>query len=211
MKYKHVIFDVDGTLLDSEFAVLSAWRDTLEELQNKVYSEDELLFTLGIPGEVTLARLGVADVDAGYKLWWRYFAKYTASMRLFESVVPMLEELRSKGYKLGIVTSKPRSEFDTDKELLRITKLLGTIICVEDSERPKPYADPILKYMELEGITAKDAIYIGDSVYDYQCARCAGVDFGLAAWGKSFAQDIDANFTLKHPKEVLEVVVSATC
>lgn len=134
MKYKHVIFDVDGTLLDSEFAVLSAWRDTLEELQNKVYSEDELLFTLGIPGEVTLARLGVADVDA----------------------------------------------------------------------------DPILKYMELEGITAKDAIYIGDSVYDYQCARSAGVDFGLAAWGKSFAQDIDAHFTLKHPKEVLEVVVSAT-
>lgn len=210
MKYKHVVFDVDGTLLDSEFAVLSAWRDTLEKLQNKVYSEDELLFTLGIPGDVTLARLGVADVDAGYKLWWRYFAKYTASMQLFESVVPMLRELHSKGYKLGIVTSKPHSEFDTDEELLRIAKLFGTIICVEDSERPKPYADPILKYLEIEGAEAKDVIYIGDSVYDYQCARGAGVDFGLAAWGKSFAQDIDANYILKYPKEVVEAITAVS-
>ena len=52
MKYKHFVFDVDGTLLDSGYAVLRAWQDTLLEIQHRAYETSELTFVLGIPGSL---------------------------------------------------------------------------------------------------------------------------------------------------------------
>lgn len=69
MKYSHIVFDLDGTLIDTERAILPSLRDTLEELTGRHYKEQALTFALGITGADALKRLGVADVPAALTLW----------------------------------------------------------------------------------------------------------------------------------------------
>lgn len=64
-----IIFDVDGTLLDTEHAVLNSLQDTIVELKGEKLELPELSFALGIPGEVALKRVGGIDVEAGNNLW----------------------------------------------------------------------------------------------------------------------------------------------
>ena len=200
MKYKHFVFDVDGTLLDSGYAVLRAWQDTLLEIQHRTYETSELTFVLGIPGDVSLRKLGVKDVESASK------TKCSPANKLFDGVNDMLVKLSKRGYKLGIVTSKAYPEFVQEPSLRDITPYFDTIIYVTDSPRPKPFGDPLLAYLKRAGAVQSEVLYVGDAVYDYQCARNAGVDFGLALWGNVSSENICPRFAFDTPKSVLELI-----
>jgi len=80
MKYKHIIFDVDGTLLDTEFAVLHSLQDTVMQYSHISIPIDKLCFALGIPGKVALERLGIEDTIGANEYWNEMMQKYHKSM-----------------------------------------------------------------------------------------------------------------------------------
>lgn len=203
MKYKHIIFDIDGTLLDTEYAILHSLQDTLKEVLGKTVGVKELTFALGIPGEVSLEKSGVKDPGAANKVWNKNLLKYSSAIKLFDGIAELLPQLQKKGYELGIITSKTPREFAADFEPHGVTGYFGTVLCVTDSPRPKPFADPILTYLQRTGASPGEVIYIGDTIYDYQCSRNAGVDFGLALWGAASAENIEARYFLRTPVELL--------
>ena len=206
MNYKNLIFDVDGTLVDNELAVISAWKEMLKGLQNREYETEELSFVLGIPGEVTLAKFGVKDTRSAFQVWTTYFQKYRSTIRLFDGIPEVLEQLQGKGYNLGIVTSKTQEEFVNDTVLQQVAGYFDTVICVTDTPRPKPFPDPILAYLKKADVAPDETLYIGDTGYDSQCARSAGIDFGLAKWGSTSPVRIEAMFQLNTPPEILTVL-----
>lgn len=205
MKYKHIIFDIDGTMLDSAYADLTALRKVLIELENKNYPVDNLRFALGIPGEVALRRLEVEDVVMANRLWNKYMIELSYTMKLFDGIKELLVELKNKGVKLGIITSKNRTEFQNDFVPFGIESFFDTIITVEDCLAPKPSAEPMLAYLNKTGINAQEALYVGDTFYDRECAFKAGVDFGVAMWGCHSVEQIHATFYFKSPQEILEM------
>jgi HAD superfamily hydrolase (TIGR01549 family) len=204
--YKHIIFDIDGTLIDTEKSLLYSLQDTLKQLQSKHYELADLRFCLGIPGETALEQLGISNSFEANNIWNEHLKKYFHTIKPFPEVEELISRLKLAGYELGLITSKTRHEYAQDFIPFGLSHFFGTVICKEDSESPKPSPYPMLKYLEKTGILKHEAIYIGDTVYDMQCAKEAGVDFALAVWGNNDADHINATYFFETPGKVLETL-----
>lgn len=209
MKYKHVIFDIDGTMLDSQFADLSALQRVMRELTGKEYEFIELYSALGIPGEAALMQLGVEDTIRANELWSRYMRELGHTMKLFTGVAELIIGLKNEGFRLGIVTSKNKIEYQNDFVPFGIDRCFDTIICVDDCKAPKPSPEPMLSYMQKTGAQPDELLYIGDTNYDSECARSAGVDFGLALWGCNMAKQIDSTYSFPAPEDVFNLLTNS--
>ena len=198
--YKHIVFDVDGTLIDTEYAVLHSLKDLLKEEYNRDYKIAELEFALGITGEAAIKQLEISDIERTVDLWNDKLNKYKESVCVFNGIEELLKVL-SQNHKLGIVTSKTKEEFEEEVTHFGLNKYFGVIICADDTEKHKPNPEPLLKYMELANAKNKETIYIGDSIYDMQCAKASKVDFAFAKWGNK-RQNIEAKYTLSQPSEL---------
>jgi len=208
MKYKHIVFDIDGTLIDTEYMILFSLQKTVMQIKNINLGFNELNFALGIPGRDALRILEVADPVEALKIWAVNMKELLHTVIVFDGIKEVLEELKNEKIILGIVTSKRKSEYLTDFIPFGISEYFKTIICADDTELHKPNSDPLVKYLEKSGIGSKEVLYIGDSIYDMQCATAAGIDFGLALWGCNSENPIEATYILFHPREVRSILQS---
>lgn len=201
MVYQHIVFDIDGTMLNTETADMLATQETFFQLTGEKKSIESFRFSFGIPNSVVFSRLGVRDVEKASLLWAENYSKYHDSLELFDSMRDVLKTLKERGLTLGIVTSKSRREYNTDFATFGLENYFDTVICVDDSPMPKPNPDPLLEYLKRSGAEKSETIYIGDTAYDAQCARSAGVSFALALWG-THNRDIEADYYIKTPDKI---------
>ena len=202
MQYKHIIFDLDGTLIDTESAVLQSLQKTLKEIQNKDYTKEELHFVLGIPGETALQKLRISDIETAKSVWLKNFRNQFSEIKLFPYVSELISDLKSVGLKVGIITSKTRMEYVDDFLPFDLGEKIDISLCIDDYETPKPSSKAMKLYLQKAEINSQEAIYIGDTIYDYECAKGAGVDFGLAVWGCKRFDGIAAKYFFNSPEEI---------
>ncbi|HDX9636059.1 TPA: HAD family hydrolase [Bacillus cereus] len=204
--YSCVIFDVDGTIIDTEVAVLSSLQKLLQIEKGKTYSFEELAFVLGIPGEVALKHFNISDIKKANNEWNKYLREFEHHINIFPDLQDTLITLWKAGIKTGIVTSKTKQELIDDFYPFNLQNYLSYIVCADDTVKHKPHPEPLLKFLDISKCDPADAIYIGDTKYDSQCAKEANVSFGLALWGAKSSESVDAEFLLKSPKDILEIV-----
>lgn len=205
MKYKNIIFDFDGTLVDTEYALLHSLQDTLKAFSiNKDLKE--LSFVFGIPGGDALKQLGVNDISGALEIWYKNMVTYKESIIIFDGIKEALKMLLEGGYELGIVTSKTRKEFKFDFDCSDIKNFFKYIVCSDDTVQHKPDPEPLLKYMELANVKPQEVLYIGDSKYDAMCAEQAHIDFGLAVWGHH-KRDLPAAYYFDKPIEIFQKLI----
>ena len=151
MKYRNIIFELDGTLIDTETAVLKTWQYTLK--QNRRYFElDELRPALGLTIPNTLRKLGiVADPGFGGR-WMENYGKYAGEAAFFDGVEETLATLKAGGYSLGIVTSRCREEYEAFFSSFRLESRFGCIVLADETKRHKPDPEPLLKYEQKAGV-----------------------------------------------------------
>lgn len=199
--YQAFLFDLDGTIIDSELIGLRALQETLAELGLALHL-DELRFSLGIPSYKTLEMLNVKDIPAAMKIWVDKERPHMRQVPVFEGMHDVMAKLPA----CGIVTSKTAEEMDDSFYLLGIDHFFEAIVCASDTRKHKPDPEPLELGLRLMGCTADNAIYIGDSLYDMKCAKAAGVDFGLALWGaKSAAGFEDARYIFETPLDIMKL------
>jgi HAD superfamily hydrolase (TIGR01549 family) len=204
--YKTVIFDIDGTLIDTEHAVLSSLQKMLNDDYGKYYTFEELHFVLGIPGAQSLPQLGISDIASANERWNVYMKGFFWSVKVFDGVAEVLSSLADHKVCTGIVTSKTREELRSDFIPFGLMKYLSFIVCADDTDEHKPNPKPILKFLEIANAEPKTSVYIGDTDYDFQCARSAGIDFGLALWG-SKTPDVMAQHKLAKPADIIQLIL----
>jgi len=179
---RHLIFDLDGTLVDSAPDLATALNGLLAELGKPALAETTVRAMVGDGAGVLVQRglqasgLGDADQPAALK---RFLALYRDCLidktRAYPEVEATLERLQAEGHRLGICTNKP---FDPTQRILKALKLdrfFGVVIGGDSLPKRKPDPEPLLAAIEGLGGTAAGAVMIGDSANDVLCARAASV------------------------------------
>lgn len=193
-----VLFDLDGTLLDTTELIIRSYHHALTVELGESPAPEDLLLGFGQPlPEGFAAMLGRRDVrlPAAERaaLIERLVATYRAYMnvhhdaliRAFPGTGSTLDELARRGYRVGLVTSKLRSVAERGLAWMGLTDRFEVAVFPEDTPRHKPHPDPLLLALERLDLAAspRAALYVGDSVYDLIAGRAAGVRTGAALWG----------------------------
>ena len=202
MKFRHVVFDIDGTLLDTEEMVLCSLSETLRRFCGRTVPPEALTFALGIPGEDALRRLQVESPDRVCRQWNAVSQEYGGSIRVFPGIREALGGLRNRKAHLGIVTSRTKTEYEKGFVPFGLADLFPVAVCAEDAPRHKPYADPMEAYLRKSGAERDAVLYVGDSRYDMECAKAAGVSCALALWGCKTPDEIPSDYRLREPGDI---------
>ena len=205
MSIKHIIFDVDGTLIDTENAVLTAWQATLKEYGYD-FLIDDIAAVLGVTTDISLERLNVKVDDRFLSKWSDNYSVFAADTDYFEKMEDLLKELKDCGFSLGIVTSRNRDEFKKFFSRFNFEKYFETTVLEEDTLKHKPDPEPLLKYMELTGAKKEECIYIGDMACDILSAENAGIRSALVRWNNSRVDYDKALIKFYNVFDVLEFV-----
>ncbi|HDR5271087.1 HAD family hydrolase [Bacillus thuringiensis] len=202
-----LIFDVDGTILDTEKAILCSLQWILKEELNEDYTLDALEFALGLPRKEALKKLNVPNIDAIHPKWSKAVLNYYHEVSVFKSLEDIIGMLSLSNIKLGIVTSKTKQELIDEFEPFGLSSYFEHTICASDTDKHKPHPEPLLSCLKRLDIPCHEVIYIGDSIYDMECAKSAGVKFALASWGSKTKDAFkDADYILEEPKDILKLI-----
>lgn len=185
-KDRVLLFDLDGTLIDSIPLILASLRFALTEHGVESPDDDTLISGIGTPLRTQLFRYTpeAAQVEAMFLTYKAHnLAHHDASIRAFEGIVEVVEALRARGAILGVVTSKMRDIARRGLEISGLSEAFPLLIGLEDTERHKPDPDPVIEALRRLSASAANATYIGDSPHDLRAGRRAGVRTVGVKWG----------------------------
>lgn len=203
-RYKHVVFDVDGTLMDTERAIREGCVIFLRE-HGLPADEEKIARAFGKTPLEAFTELGAAHLFQEMNDFVNAYMYSEGRSQLYPTVVELLTQLQERGVELAVCTSRGKHEFLLDTEFPKIEHFFRIVMTNDYAERPKPAPDPLLKYMKENGCSPTELLYIGDSVSDAGCALGAGVDFALALWGSN-NPELAATYRLEKPMEILSLI-----
>jgi phosphoglycolate phosphatase len=189
-KVEHIIFDMDGTLIDSSDVIVNSINYVREKLNLSPLKKDIALEVVNDPS-VNSPKFfyHVEDYKKEHIIWFQeyYTLHHKEQVRLYDGIVPMLDKFK-KTHKLSIATNAYRKSALQIIEHLNIEDYFEIIVCADDVEKSKPHPDSINKIINHYEADISSFVVVGDSVKDEQAAIKAGVKSILVDWGFS---DID--------------------
>lgn len=190
MKYKAILFDLDGTLLDSVPVILKTARDVFK-LMEISYDESDLRKSIGVPLKVQALRYAGDKALEFTELYRREYAKYQEEDgHVFPYTIEMLDTLRANGYATALVTSKVNPTAQRALDRTGMAGKFDVVITADDVEHPKPHPQPLLKALEILKVAPEESIYVGDSLFDVDAAQRANVTMVAVSWGARSKEDM---------------------
>jgi phosphoglycolate phosphatase len=182
-----VLWDLDGTLLDSKLSIRETMNTVLAERGFAVFTREELDALIGHPLRAILATK-TNDEAAVEAMTHRYRAAYNESgwvtVRVAEGLTELLEKLRQEGVRNAVVTSKGQHETEVLLGDLGITHLFDAVVGDDDARPLKPDPAPVREALRLLGdLLPERAIMVGDTTFDVGAAKGAGVACVGVLWG----------------------------
>lgn len=185
MRYRVVLFDLDGTLVDSGAMILASFRHATRTVLAREFSDEQLLAYVG--GPHLRAQMEAIDPDRVEELVDAYRAHNEPlheELLAFEGILDVLDRLRRERRMLGVVTSKRRLTVELAFEQLPLAPYFDVVVTADDTERHKPNADPVLHALAQLDASAPEAVYVGDSPFDIRAGKGAGCAAIAVTWGK---------------------------
>ena len=184
MRFGTVLFDLDGTVVDSAEIILASMRHAAETVLERRIPDAELLAAVGGPGlSEQMRALDEDRHDELVRVYRRHNEPLHAGLRCCGGMVEVLAALKAEGRRLGIVTAKRRATVQLAFDVVPVAGYFDVVVGFEDTERHKPHPEPLLRALDLLGARADDAAYVGDSPFDVRAARAAGVYAVAVTWG----------------------------
>src|SRR5688572_28897492 len=179
-----VLFDLDGTLIDSIRLILDSYHHTLTQHKLPARSDEDWLKGVGTPllAQFSEWREFPETLDAMIATYREYNLKHHDRMvTVYPGVLEAVREIKAAGIATGLVTSKNRQGALRGLKLVGLEALMDVLVCADEVTNPKPHPEPVEKGVALLGADSATTLYVGDSVHDLQSGRSAGVP-PSAAW-----------------------------
>jgi pyrophosphatase PpaX len=179
-----LLFDLDGTLIDSIELIVRSFQHTTAVHLGAPLPREEIIPTIGRSLTQELERVAPGrgmTLLATYRTFM--FANHDALVSVYPGVRELLHAVRARGIITGIVTSKTRISAAPSFERFLLHHEMDVIVTEDDTERHKPFPDPLLHAAALLDLSPANCWYIGDSTHDMEAARAAGMPAIGAAWG----------------------------
>jgi pyrophosphatase PpaX len=212
MRFPVVLFDLDGTLIDSGPIILASMRHAASTVLGIEPEEERIRSRIGGSGLIAQMReLDPNRVDALVAAYRDHNEPLHATLQAFTGVLNLLPRLRRDGRRLGIVTAKRRETVKLAFARFPLLEdVIEVLVTVEDTERHKPDPEPILEAVARLRASPADTAYVGDSPYDIRAAKAAGAFSVAVGWGGIHREDRllgeDPDALVRRPQELLRVL-----
>jgi pyrophosphatase PpaX len=187
-----VLFDLDGTLIDSIALLLECFHHAFEG-RTPVPSDEEWIATLGTPlGKQLAAYMDPDEIEAVTTKYRTFQREHHDDLtRAYPGVKETLTELEKRGHPMGVVTSKSNEMMDRGLAWLGALHMMQTRIGMDSCEVHKPDPFPVRLALQELGYEPHEALFIGDSPHDIKSGNAAGVISVAALWGPFTKEQLD--------------------
>jgi pyrophosphatase PpaX len=184
MRFPIVLFDLDGTIVDSGWMILASYRHATKTILGREF-----------PDEVLMARVGAGhleeqmsefDPEKAVELAQAYrdfYAPLHSELQAFPGMLELLRDLDDEGRRLGIVSAKRHDVVQLALDALGFGDTMDAVVGSDEAPRGKPQPDQILVALERLGDDPDDTVYVGDAPFDIAAAKAAGVHAIGVTWG----------------------------
>ena len=212
-KIKAVVFDLDGTLVDSLTTTFNSLNHALDAFGHRALGPQEFFALFGPSEPVILGKLlGKENAEKAYAIAHAYLDERLQDITVFEQVEEMLRKLETQNIDIAIVTGRG---WDTTQTILQHhgwEDRFSIVIANDHAPRPKPYPDGILKAIEHLGHSPHECIYLGDMPGDMKAARAAGALPVGAHWDQlAIENDLiagGAEYTVETPSGLIDLLLN---
>ncbi|MDZ5128217.1 pyrophosphatase PpaX [Clostridium perfringens] len=207
---KAVLFDLDGTLINTNDLILKSFKHTFKTILDLEPTEEEITMNYGRPLQEIFKSYDENRIEEMINCYRKINLElHDDECKEFADVDLMLQTLKNKGIKIGVVTSKKSDMAERGAKLMGIFKYFDTFITPEVTIKHKPEGEPVLKACENLGVSPSEALMVGDSPYDI----LAGKNAGAKTCGVKYTalpieklQESKPDFYVDKPLEILELV-----
>lgn len=201
MRYRLIVFDWDGTLLDSTGGIVECIQEAARDLRLPVPMRETASHVIGLGLHDSLRTAVPTLPEEQYRefaeAYRRHFLARQGSMTLFPGVRELLQDLHVAGHHLAVATGKSRRGLDHALESTALRRYFAASRCADETN-PKPHPAMLLELMEQLAAAPGQALMVGDTSHDLEMARSAGVDAVAVTYGA-------------HPGDALRALAPRAC
>lgn len=210
-----VLFDLDGTIVNTNELIISSFMHALKENNLPALTREEIIPHMGTTLQQQMSAFSGLQDTSVLELSYRSYnyAHHDELIRSFPHVNETMDGLLSRGIKLGIVTTKIRPTTLKALEMFDLLKYMETIVTVNDVSQAKPHPEPVLTAVANLGVDPARTLMVGDSAVDIQSAKAAGVRVAAVAWslkGEEMLRKYNPDYIIHDMKDLYTIVEQET-
>jgi pyrophosphatase PpaX len=205
-----ILFDLDGTLLNTNDLIKASFKHTLDHFYPDKYTEKDIIQFFGEQLEYSFSKVDPTRIEELSNFYRKHNIEHHDELvKEFPNVNATLTTLKEKGYKMAIVTTKRWETVKLGLNLFKMGDFFDAVVAIDDVKKPKPDPEPLLMALEKLESSPENAIMVGDSVSDIEAGHRAGTKTVAVSWtikGVEIFKDVHPDFIIDDMREIIGVM-----
>ncbi|PFK35177.1 pyrophosphatase PpaX [Bacillus cereus] len=210
MKINTVLFDLDGTLINTNELIISSFLHTLTKYYPNQYKREDVLPFIGPSLHETFGSMDANKVEEMIECYRQFNHEHHDELvEEYETVYETVQELKKQGYKIGIVTTKARQTVEMGLKLSKLNEFFDVVVTIDDVQHVKPHPEPIQKALQLLHAKPEETLMVGDNHHDIVGGQNAGTKTAAVAWtikGKEYLESYKPDYVLDKMSDLLSIL-----
>ncbi|WP_226528832.1 pyrophosphatase PpaX [Metabacillus niabensis] len=210
MKINTLLFDLDGTLINTNELIIESFLHTLHSYYPDQYKREDVLPFIGPTLYDTFTSINPEKTEEMVKVYRKFnHEQHDTLVTEYETVFETIKTLKEHGFKLGIVTTKIRDTVNMGLKLTKLDQFFDVVVTLDDVENAKPHPEPVLNALAQLDSKPEEAIMVGDNHHDVEAGKNAGTKTAGVSWsikGREYISSYNPDYLLERMSDLLPIV-----